>query len=218
MHAFNLSRRLTISASVIALLQFLPAQPTMGMQAHETPRAEAATAKVEPETTMRAANTSISAAAKSAPAPKNRRDRQAHAQKIEAEKITSFFVRPADSKHIQLSMLVAFKNDLAKSVRELVGEQVTPLVFSVSTMPNRRVYFDPGLLQLEQGGRVWQPKTDAGSHDILPLDENGKFGGLLTDSDVHQAVILLPAWMDAKAPITLRYGDFHYLAQFVAQD
>jgi hypothetical protein len=135
-------------------------------------------------------------------------------KKVEADKITSFFVRANDSKRIQLSMLVAYKTDLAEAVRQLLGEKVTPLVFSVSTLPNRAVVFDPAKLRFEQRGRAWQPATDNQVADIVPLDDNAKFGGVVQDGEVHQGIVLLPAWIDPQQPITLRYGDFHYLARF----
>ncbi len=135
-------------------------------------------------------------------------------KKIEADKITSFFVRANDSKRIQLSMLVAYKPEFADAVQQMVGQKVTPLVFSVSTFPNRRVEFDPAKLRFEQRGRIWQPDASKDVLEVLPLDENAKFGGLITDREVHQGVVLLPAWMNPKEPITLHYGDFHYLARF----
>lgn len=135
-------------------------------------------------------------------------------QKINTDKITSFFVRANDSKRIQLSMLVAHKEELTDAVRKIFGQKLTPLVFSVSTLPNRSVNFDPNLLRFEQRGRVWQPLVEKNTVDIMPLDENTKFGGMVTDGEVHQGIVLLPAWFNPKEPITLRYGDFHYLARF----
>ncbi|MDZ7343675.1 MAG: hypothetical protein ONA90_04080 [candidate division KSB1 bacterium] len=137
-----------------------------------------------------------------------------NSQKIEADKITSFFVRANDSKRILLSMLVAYRAELTEAVRQIFGQKVTPLVFSVSTLPNRSVNFDPALLRFEQRGRVWQPVVNNNSADILPLDENAKFGGTLIDGEVHQGIVMLPAWINPKEPITVRYGDFHYLARF----
>jgi hypothetical protein len=135
-------------------------------------------------------------------------------KKIEADKITSFFVRANDSKRIQLSMLVAYKPEFSEAVQQMVGQKVTPLVFSVSTFPNRRVEFDPAKLRFEQRGRTWQPDASKDVLEVLPLNESAKFGGLVTDREVHQGVVLLPAWMNPKEPITLHYGDFHYLARF----
>jgi hypothetical protein len=135
-------------------------------------------------------------------------------KKIEADKITSFFVRANDSKRIQLSMLVAYKPEFAEAVQQMVGQKVTPLVFSVSTLPNRQIEFDPAKLRFEQRGRTWQPNANHDVLEVLPLDESAKFGGLVTDHEVHQGVVLLPAWMNPKEPITLHYGDFHYLARF----
>ncbi|MDZ7268876.1 MAG: hypothetical protein ONB48_14170 [candidate division KSB1 bacterium] len=134
--------------------------------------------------------------------------------KLRADKVTSFFVRDNDSNRIQLSMLVAYRAELTKAVREIIGQKVTPLVFSVSTLPNRIVSFDPAQLRFEQNGRQWAPTSGPKSAEILPLEENGVFGGKVTDGEVHQGVVLLPSWFDPQRPITLRYGDFHYLARF----
>jgi hypothetical protein len=139
-------------------------------------------------------------------------------KKVEADKITSFFVRANDSKRIQLSMLVAYKTDLADAVRLMLGEKVTPLVFSVSTLPNRSVEFDPAKLRFEQRGRAWQPAAGNQVADIVRLDDNAKFGGMVKEGEVHQGIVLLPAWINPQEPITLRYGDFHYLARFAEAD
>jgi len=136
-------------------------------------------------------------------------------KKIAAEQITSFFIRANDSKRIQLSVLVTHKKEFTDAVRKLVQENVTPLLFSVSTLPNRTVNFDPALLRFEQRGRIWQPDDLKNSIAVWPLEEGGRFGGVINESQVHQGVILLPDWFDPAAPITVGYGDFRYLARFV---
>lgn len=135
-------------------------------------------------------------------------------KKMETDKITSFFVRANDSKRIQLSMLVVYKAELATAIQKMYGQKVTPLVFSVSTFPNRQIDFDPAKLRFEQRGRVWDPESEKAAVNILPLDDHTKFGGVVSDGEVHQGIVLLPAWMNPQEPITLRYNDFHYLATF----
>lgn len=137
------------------------------------------------------------------------------AKKLATEQITSFFIRANDSKRIQLSVLVTHKKEFTDAVRKLVQENVTPLLFSVSTLPNRTANFEPALLRFEQRGRVWQPNGLKNSIDIWPAEEGGRFGGAVSESQVHQGVILLPESFDPTAPITVRYGDFHYLARFI---
>jgi hypothetical protein len=132
-----------------------------------------------------------------------------------AEQITSFFIRANDSKRIQLSMLVTHKKEFTQAVRKLLQENVTPLLFSVSTLPNRTANFEPALLRFEQRGRIWQPNGLKNSIEVWPLEAGSRFGGAINESQVQQGVILLPDWFDAAAPITVRYGDFHYLARFV---
>jgi hypothetical protein len=140
------------------------------------------------------------------------------AKKVECDKITSFFVHAGDSKRIQLSMLVTYKLEFIQAVRTMLEEKVTPLLFSVSTLPNRTAHFDPTLLRFEQRGRVWQPQGLKKSIDIWSLEEGHPFGGTLSDDHIHQGVILLPEWFDPQTPITVRYGDFHYLARFAGQE
>ncbi len=135
-------------------------------------------------------------------------------KKMATDKVTSFFVRANDSKRIQLSMLVVYKTELSTAIQKMYGQKVTPLVFSVSTFPNRQVNFDPAKLRFEQRGRVWNPESEKAAVNILPLDDNTKFGGVVSDGEVHQGIVLLPAWMNPQEPITLRYNDFHYLATF----
>lgn len=135
--------------------------------------------------------------------------------KFATEQITSFFIRANDSKRIQLSVLITHQKEFTQAVCKLLQERVTPLVFSVSTLPNRTVHFNPTLLRFEQRGRFWQPNALKNATDIWPLEAGGQFGGIINESQVHQGVILLPGWFDPHAPITVRYGDFHYLARFV---
>jgi len=160
------------------------------------------------------AGAAVPAEQPAAAAPTAPRAERSPLAKLQADKITSFFVRDNDSNRIQLSMLVAYQAELAKAVREIVGQKVTPLVFSISTLPSRMVSFDPAQLRFEQNGRQWTPVTGPHSADVMPLEENGVFGGKVADGEVHQGVVLLPAWFDPHRPITLRYGDFHYLAKF----
>lgn len=136
-------------------------------------------------------------------------------KKIAAEHVTSFFVRANDSKRIQLSMLVSYQQEFTQAVRRLVNEPVTPLLFSVSTLPNRTAHFDPALLCFEQRGRLWQPNGLKNSLDVWAWEEGKPFGGVISAGQIHQGVILLPGWFDPKMPITLRYADFRYLARFV---
>lgn len=210
-------QRVVIGGCVWAAAQIFSLPAAQAMQAQQdgaasgaaTPMLVAATANVEAprhETTTPKRETVLVRPAERVPV--------VNLKKIEADKITSFFVRANDSKRIQLSMLVAYKPDFAEAVQQMVGQKVTPLVFSVSTLPNRQVEFNPAKLRFEQRGRVWQPEVSQDVLDVLPLDDNAKFGGLVTDREVHQGIVLLPSWMNPQEPITLRYGDFHYLARF----
>jgi hypothetical protein len=209
-------RRVVMGGCVMAVTQLYSFQTTNAMQKEEGANANTSTPMLV------AANTNVTTPANE---PKTAKRENALARpvdrlpavnlkKMESDKITSFFVRANDSKRIQLSMLVVYKAELAAAIRKMYDQKVTPLVFSVSTFPNRQVAFDPAKLRFEQCGRIWHPGGDQDAVDILPLDDNAKFGGLVIDGEVHQGIVLLPAWMNPKEPITLRYGDFHYLATF----
>jgi hypothetical protein len=138
-------------------------------------------------------------------------------RKTETDKITSIFVQANDSKRIQFSILVACKREFTQAVRELFGENVTPLLLSVSTLSLRKVIFDPARLRFEQRGRIWQPDSSRRALDVWPLEAGARFGGPITDGEIQQGVILLPEWFNPQAPITVRYGDFHYLARFAPE-
>jgi len=211
----NLSRHylIGIGGAAILLCSFAPPVGSVQMQEAFCVSAripgEAAERKKEP---VSAAETSPR---KNFPSNNIKRAPLSPARKLEANKITSLFVRANDSRRIQFSILITYKDEFTKAVRELIGEEVTPLLFSISTLPTRTAHFDPALLHFEQRGRSWQPSPERNAIDIWPWEEGGAFGGELTDTQIHQGVILLPAWFDPQAPITLRYGDFHYLARFV---
>jgi hypothetical protein len=206
-------RRAVISGCVVATAQIFSTQAATAMQ-----KEEANTSNM----TLLAANHKTAAPMKESGAAKPEipltkpvdRIPTVSLKKMETDKITSFFVRANDSKRIQLSMLVVYKAELAVAIQKMYGQKVTPLVFSVSTFPNRQVNFDPAKLRFEQRGRIWYPESDKAAVNVLPLDDNAKFGGVVTDGEVHQGIVLLPAWMNPQEPITLRYNDFHYLATF----
>lgn len=149
----------------------------------------------------------------SAPA-NDSRGRSAQRQTIVADNITSFFVRDVEHRRITLSVLVAHNFELTQFVRQLTGEPVTPLVFSVSTLPDRRGFFDPLLLSFEQKGRTWKPSA-ASVEDLMPLTADTPFGGEVSDGEVHQGVVFVPDWFNPEEPITVHYGDFRYQTRFI---
>ncbi len=208
----QLLHRESVIGKMCLLALLIPATPGKTMQTAETMYA---TIERSPRAAVFATRTSAPPKTKKAPPPSLDRLPFIPTKKIAAEHITSFFIRANDSKRIQLSVLVTYKKEFTHAVRKLVQENVTPLLFSVSTLPNRTISFNPALLRFEQRGRAWQPDGLKNSVDIWPLEEGGQFGGVINDSQVHQGVILLPEWFDPAAPITVRYENFHYLARFV---
>jgi len=208
-------RRKLFGVGLSAMIWSWPVSPVNSMQAHEAFHSAAGMTAV---TKKREADPASVPAANSSkkPSPKIA-DRVSLMpdKKISADKITSFFVRANDSKRIQLSILIVHRQEFTRAVRALFSEKVTPLLLSVSTLPNRTGAFDPTLFRFEQRGRIWQPNATANAGDILPTEEGRAFGGTIADGEVQQGVMFLPEWFDARAPITVRYGDFHYLARFI---
>ncbi len=194
-------QRALVLVSVCMALQLLPAAAVKNAGAQPEPRL-AAISPIPIKASKRSSTDNVDLLSSTAP------------KKIESDKVTSFFVRANDSKRIQLSMLVAYKQEFTHAVRAVVGQKVTPLVFSVSTLPNRAVNFDPTLLRFEQKGRVWQPSAEESTVDFLPVEEGGQFGGTLAEGQTQQGVVFLPEWFDPQIAITVRYKDFHYLAHF----
>jgi hypothetical protein len=212
----KLCRRERIGMGLSAIILFVSAALTNSQQLEKAFYAAPSVAAGEKIKSNAAPASTIAVKEKNAP-EKSASLSNLPAQKIEHNKITSFFVRANDSKQIQLSILVAYKPELTQALRQLFGEKVTPLLFSVSTLPNRTAAFDPTRFCFEQRGRVWQPNHLKNALDILPVEEGGRFGGTITDSQVHQGIILLPEWFDPQSPITLRYDDFRYLARFARE-
>src|SRR5574342_1052903 len=146
-------RQAVIGGCIIAVAQMFSWRIAIAMQKEENAKAGASTP------VLIAVNTNAAAAANEPKITKRENplarpvDRLpvVNLKKMETDKITSFFVRANDSKRIQLSMLVVYKAELAVAIQKMYGQKMTPLVFSVSTFPNRRVDFDPTKLCFEQG-------------------------------------------------------------------
>ena len=94
----------------------------------------------------------------------------------------------------------------------MLKERVTPLLLSVSTMPFIEVEFDPFLFSFEQNGQKWSPSEKHA--DAFSLGENDEFGGIISDQDVHQGVVMIPAGFDLNKPIKVSYKNFKKMCRF----
>lgn len=128
--------------------------------------------------------------------------------------IHSLFVRPHGRGSRALLMLVAYDEHVHDAVRRIAQSEHTPLIFSVSTLPETTVLFEPRALIFEQEGRAWQPTDDEFAATVIPLGVEARFGGELIDSEIHQGVILLPAWFDIERPLTVRYNGYSRTVSF----
>jgi len=135
---------------------------------------------------------------------------------IMADQITSFYVRGGEQNRIMLSMLLGHNFELTTLVRQVTGDQVTPVFLSVSTLPNRQSYFDPSMLSFEQNGKSWKPDP-AIADDLMPLNADSPFGGDVSCGQIHQGVFFVPSWLNTDEPIVVHYGDFKYEARFIAK-
>lgn len=133
---------------------------------------------------------------------------------IMADQITSFFIRGGEQNRIMLSMRMGHNFELTTMVRQLTGDQVTPVFVAVSTLPDRQGFFDPMLVSFEQNGKIWKPNPTA-VEDLLPLTAETAFGGDVSKGQVHQGVFFAPAWLNPSEPVIVHYGDFRYQARFI---
>ncbi len=126
---------------------------------------------------------------------------------LKKEGITAYIVRDSSLNTIKLTMLIGHNPTLTRRIQKMVGRKVTPLIFSVSTLPGQSTYFNPVNLRFYQDGREWSPDSAALDSSIIMLEEKGRFGGVLHGGETHQAVILLPGWFNPSKSIIVHYDD-----------
>jgi len=122
--------------------------------------------------------------------------------------IVPLFVRSSQKENIDLTMLIAYDQRISDLAKQIIKKTVFPLIFSVSTMPFVNDNFQPGSLVFEQNGKRWSPSNHPESIDMFPLDENIPFGGPISDTQLHQGVIMLPGWFDINQPLEINYKNF----------
>lgn len=122
--------------------------------------------------------------------------------------ITPLFIRSSQKGHIDLTMLIAYDQRITNLAKEIINKAVTPLIFSVSTMPFVNDNFEPESLAFEQNGKKWSPSNHPDTIDMFPIEEDIPFGGAISDTQIHQGVIMLPAWFDVNLPIEINYKSF----------
>lgn len=122
--------------------------------------------------------------------------------------ITPLFIRSSQKGHIDLTMLIAYNQKVSLLAKDVINKSVTPLIFSVSTMPFINDNFEPDNLAFEQNSKRWSPSNHPDSIDMFPLEENVPFGGPISDTQIHQGVIMLPGWFDINKPIEINYKNF----------
>jgi len=122
--------------------------------------------------------------------------------------VTPLFIRSNAEGKLDLTMLIAYDTRIVNAAHQIISNPVTPLVFSVSTMPFVEVDFHPEWLVFEQDGKHWSPSKSPESIDMFPLDESTPFGGQITEAQVHQGIILLPGWFDMSKEIKINYKNF----------
>ncbi len=122
--------------------------------------------------------------------------------------ITPLFIRSSQRGHIDLTMLIAYDQRITNLAKQIINKSVTPLIFSVSTMPFVNDNFVPESLVFEQNGKKWSPSNHPDTIDMFPIDDNVPFGGPISDTQIHQGVIMLPAWFDMNQPIEINYKNF----------
>jgi len=128
-------------------------------------------------------------------------------------KITALFVRSSLQNSIDLTMLITFDKGITAATRKITNNAVTPLIFSVSTMPFVEIEFDPTYFIFEQAGIRWSPSSNDSEFDFFPLGEDVDFGGEIREQDIHQGVIMLPDNFDINRPIKISYKQFNKICK-----
>lgn len=122
--------------------------------------------------------------------------------------ITPLFIRSSQKGHIDLTMLIAYDQRITNLAKEIINKTITPLIFSVSSMPFVNDNFEPERLVFEQKGKKWSPSNHPDAIDMFPIEEDVPFGGPISDTQIHQGVILLPGWFDVDQSIEINYKNF----------
>jgi len=122
--------------------------------------------------------------------------------------ITPLFIRSSHKGHIDLTMLIAYDHRITNLAKEIINKTVIPLILSVSTMPFVNDNFAPESLVFEQNGKRWSPSKHPDTIDMFPIDVDVPFGGPISDTQLHQGVIMLPGWFDIDQPIEINYKKF----------
>jgi len=122
--------------------------------------------------------------------------------------VTPLFIRSNSDGKLDLTMLIAYDKRIVNVAKQIINKPVTPLVFSVSTMPFVEMNFHPEWLVFEQNGKRWSPSKNPDNIDMFPLDEGTPFGGQITETQLHQGIILLPGWFDITKQIKINYKNF----------
>lgn len=130
-------------------------------------------------------------------------------EKIPGEtQITPLFIRSSQKGHIDLTMLIAYDQRITSLAKEIINKSVIPLIFSVSTMPFVNDNFAPESLVFEQNGKKWSPSNHPDTIDMFPIEDEVPFGGPISDTQIHQGVIMLPGWFDINLPVEINYKNF----------
>ncbi|MBN2011094.1 hypothetical protein JW960_17230 [candidate division KSB1 bacterium] len=129
-------------------------------------------------------------------------------------KITSLFIRSSEDREIDLTVLVTHDDHITELIQRMLNEHVTPLIFSVSTMPFVETTFDPTAFVFEQGNKRWSPGDKNPENFVFPLGEDELFGGQMCEQDVHQGVIMLPMGFDLNKPVKVSYKNFKKMCRF----
>ena len=130
-------------------------------------------------------------------------------QRVPGEtQITPLFIRSSEKGHIDLTMLIAHDQQITRLAKEIISKAVTPLIFSVSTMPFVTDNFEPESLSFEQNGKKWSPSNHPDTIDMFPIENEVPFGGSISDTQIHKGVIMLPNWFNINLPIEINYKNF----------
>ncbi|MCG8603780.1 hypothetical protein MJD09_02125 [bacterium] len=119
-------------------------------------------------------------------------------------KVHSLFVRD-NSQEPALMILVAYNSAMTKTVRQALGTQRTPLLFSISSLSSKEHDLNASLFQFRQNHRNWFPGAELAKVWLSESEGNRWFPGSILGGYIQQGIILLPEWFNLHQPVTIVY-------------
>jgi hypothetical protein len=119
-------------------------------------------------------------------------------------KVHSLFVRDKGQEPA-LIILMQYNEGVTRTVRRSLGTRRTPLLFSISSLPNKEHDLNVSLFRFGQSSRTWFPEAELEEAWFPALEEGRTLPAGIRDGEIQQGIILLPEWFNLHKPVTIAY-------------